>query len=519
MVPVSLLLLFDVMRKYFLIQQIYLCFLFLYLGQGCFYAELPLEGRHFCGICRSTQLHGPCGEYLGNDDEVTYRNSCLYCAIRSRNPPPLLPSTQDQSSAITDQTSSVVNDVSTVETVDTSQRPTQLLKCSLRQCKNTDAAAPQFSCGFKDCEKKIHRPCFMAFIAKNNLSPLPDDKFCCGVKAHHSSVLKAAANPVNEKTRWDADGPNGPDTEPNSMSLLLGWWTTEGNYSKYRGGKDQTGKTKEAYWQMLSQLIKDKGILVERSAVSVGSKIIRMEAMYKEASDWLSQTGQGVLAEGGDVTDAVKKRCPFFYIIDPIMCDRASIKPLALSEDLDWENIDNEGTSITDVDVHDAFHSAEESIEEPTIITVTTTIGDEVRTESVTATAETDQAQAAAIKTPKVSNNKQSKRLLTVSGTASSQKKKKLDPFAIMSQLNGSLQELGSSTQANDKMYELEKSYKTEELKLKGREVAILEKKSETEISLLKIREKKELLVARKELKDLGVSQEEIDLMLPLPLN
>ncbi len=63
---------------------------------------------------------------------------------------------------------------------------------------------------------------------------------------------------------------------------------------------------------MLSQLIKDKGILVERLVVSVGSKIIRMEAMYKDASDWLLQAGQGVLAEGGDVTDAVKKRCPFF---------------------------------------------------------------------------------------------------------------------------------------------------------------------------------------------------------------
>jgi hypothetical protein len=49
----------------------------------------------------------------------------------------------------------------------------------------------------------------MAFIAKNSLLVLPDDKFCCGVKAHHSSVLKAVANPVNEKTRWDADGPNG----------------------------------------------------------------------------------------------------------------------------------------------------------------------------------------------------------------------------------------------------------------------------------------------------------------------
>jgi hypothetical protein len=103
----------------------------------------------------------------------------------------------------------------------------------------------------------------MALIAKNNVSALPDDKFCCDVKAHQSSVLKAAANPVNETMRWDADGPNGPDTEPKSMSILLGWWSTEGNYSKYRGGKDQTGKTKQTYWQMLSQIIKEKAILVE----------------------------------------------------------------------------------------------------------------------------------------------------------------------------------------------------------------------------------------------------------------
>ncbi len=51
------------------------------------------------------------------------------------------------------------------------------------------------------------------------------------MKAHHASVLKEFSNTVNEKTRWDAGGPNGPDTEPNSMPMLLDWWTTEGNYS------------------------------------------------------------------------------------------------------------------------------------------------------------------------------------------------------------------------------------------------------------------------------------------------
>jgi hypothetical protein len=46
-----------------------------------------------------------------------------------------------------------------------------------------------------------------------------------------------------------------------------------------------------------------------------------------------------------------------------------------------------------------------------------------------------------------------------------------------------------------------------------GREEAILEKESESEMNILKIKEKKEL--AQKELKDLGVNQEEIDKELP----
>jgi hypothetical protein len=138
------------------------------------------------------------------------------------------------------------------------------------------------------------------------------------------------------------------------------------------------------------------------------------------------------------------------------------------------------------VDVDADVQTVEESIEEPAIITVTAKIGDGVHSESIVTTAQTDQAQATAIKTPKVSNNKQSKRLLRVSGTASSQKKKELDPFAIMSRLSGSPQELGSGNQVIEKMYELEKSYKSEELKLKGRELAILQKKSETKLNLLK---------------------------------
>jgi hypothetical protein len=47
------------------------------------------------------------------------------------------------------------------------------------------------------------------------------------------------------------------------MSVLLRWWTTKGNYFKYHGGKHYSGQSKAVYWQMLSQMIKEKGILVE----------------------------------------------------------------------------------------------------------------------------------------------------------------------------------------------------------------------------------------------------------------
>jgi hypothetical protein len=116
---------------------------------------------------------------------------------------------------------------------------------------------------------------------------------------------------------------------------------------------------------MLSQLMKDKENLLKLLTVSVGSKIVRM---------------------GGDVQRSIGLACS------------------------NWTRSSSRGWICN--------RCSEGKV-------------------PVTAAAETDQAhnatgethQAVAIKTPKVSNNKQSKRLLTVSGTASSQKKKKTGPF------------------------------------------------------------------------------------------
>ena len=48
-------------------------------GDRCICPNTPLEERHFCAICKK-QLHGPCGEYNGDESAITYRNRCFNCS-------------------------------------------------------------------------------------------------------------------------------------------------------------------------------------------------------------------------------------------------------------------------------------------------------------------------------------------------------------------------------------------------------------------------------------------------------
>ena len=52
------------------------------IGQACLFPEVPLEGRHFCAICKQ-QLHGCCGIFNGDEGNITYRNRCHLCPTPS----------------------------------------------------------------------------------------------------------------------------------------------------------------------------------------------------------------------------------------------------------------------------------------------------------------------------------------------------------------------------------------------------------------------------------------------------
>ncbi|MGH7955337.1 MAG: hypothetical protein ACREOZ_05195 [Gloeomargaritales cyanobacterium] len=82
------------------------------------------------------------------------------------------------------------------------------------------------------------------------------------------------------------------------MSVILDWWTTEGNCARYSGGKENKGVNKTQEHLTIARLIKEAGISIERKEEEIRSKIHRMESSFKGASDWLSNTGQELFKAG-----------------------------------------------------------------------------------------------------------------------------------------------------------------------------------------------------------------------------
>jgi len=163
---------------------------------------------------------------------------------------------------------------------------------------------PLEACNSSGCQNFIHQSCFkkvMSAVAKHE----SEDLLFCGKRYFNNNkkVLEAAANKNKDRVLWQTDSPT---PEINSMVVIINWLTKEGNYNQWRGGNKQNGIANE-----ISQIIKDKGITLERHGRDIHIKINHLEQQFWAVKDWLNQTGGGVTCEES-IRAAVKQRCPCY---------------------------------------------------------------------------------------------------------------------------------------------------------------------------------------------------------------
>jgi hypothetical protein len=352
----------------------------------------------------------------------------------------------------------------------------------------------------------------------------PFERKVCG-KRCYNAVVKAqrqmtTSQAPKKRIPWHNDGPT---NSVSSLSVLIKWMTDGNNYSRYRGGEGQSGETKQTLAGEVSQAIRDSGVMTARMPKDVMSKSLALEASFRATSDWLNNTGQGVQNET-DLRAAILQKCPTFYELQPIMDDSPSTHPLLLNTQSGFSYSDRESDCSSSCDEENgssrvdsvrALHPAQS-----TSGTNTTAANSPPAASSATATTTTS--------TPRQKPEKRSCGGLTT--IASGRKSTKIQRETLAG--HAKLVELKEAQLAQQKLIELEElSIKREDLVL--RQLRSTSETQETEARIaeananaFKLQEEAKhwrmqrmvaLLRERTKLKAEGVSQAELDLVLPLP--
>jgi len=84
-------------------------------------------------------------------------------------------------------------------------------------------------CNNPECQNFIHPSCFNKLLVTFAVEDWEGPAFC-GKRCFDSNkkMLEAAVSKVKGRVPWHTDGPT---PELNSMSVIIDWITTDGNYS------------------------------------------------------------------------------------------------------------------------------------------------------------------------------------------------------------------------------------------------------------------------------------------------
>ncbi|KAG0180961.1 hypothetical protein DFQ29_009711 [Apophysomyces sp. BC1021] len=132
------------------------------------------------------------------------------------------------------------------------------------------------------------------------------------------SSSNAAVSSRKKPVAWENDG-----VEPHNMSsmtVLIEWLTTPGNYDAWRSSKNSPFASKKVLGSQIGR-----------------SKISSVQINFSKAADWLSNTSNGVNDER-HIRDVVKNICKYYYDLEPYFGDR----PFAIPAFPNWTDGDDE---------------------------------------------------------------------------------------------------------------------------------------------------------------------------------
>lgn len=200
-------------------------------------------------------------------------------------------------------------------------------KCGFPHCRSKSADAELFSCIVSSCEKQVHRRCFEQMLRQADATIEEAEIIFCSKRCYnkHKKVLQqqsAETSGAGRRVLWSRDG---------SLAVLMNWITAEGIYEKYTGGSGNGGRTKDSYHGDIRRLIARTAGCTDRLEKDIASKIATLEKSFRDATDWLNCTGAG-LDNPGDVQEYVKKKWPQYYDLEPVMRARPNSTPLFTSD-------------------------------------------------------------------------------------------------------------------------------------------------------------------------------------------